>query len=132
MLSIFLRPAAFLDDWNADSGGQFSDRRWEIDMFVFHHEPKNASPNAAAKTVERLTLRTDMKRRCLFLMKRTERLEICPGALERKIRADYFDDVVRRRDLLNCFGRNHRGRFFARLLFEAMPKFTQASVLSNR
>ena len=61
MLSIFLGPAAFLDNWNADSPGQFSDRRREIDMFVFHYEPKDASAHAAAEAVERLAWRADMK-----------------------------------------------------------------------
>jgi len=36
-------------------------------------------------------------------MKRAERLEISSRALERKIRTNHFDDVVRSSDLLDCF-----------------------------
>jgi len=61
MLSIFLGPSAFLDNWNTDSRSQFLNRRREIDMFVFHYEPKNASAHAAAEAVERLAWRADMK-----------------------------------------------------------------------
>jgi hypothetical protein len=39
-------------------------------------------------------------------MKWTERLEICPGAFERKIRADYVYDVVRGSNLLDHFRRD--------------------------
>jgi len=51
--------------------------------------------------VERLPLRTHMKRRGLLLVKWTERLEICACAFEWKIRTDHFDDVVRCGDLLD-------------------------------
>jgi hypothetical protein len=49
-------------------------------------------------------------------MKRTERLEICPSALERKIRADYIYDVVRGSNLLDHF---RRDRSHARLIIFA-------------
>ena len=70
-------------------------------MLVIHHESKNAPARAAAEAVKSLPLRTDGKRRRFFLMKRAERLEGRAGALERKIRADHFDDVIRRRDLFD-------------------------------
>ena len=70
-------------------------------MLVIHHETENASAGAAAEAVKSLALRTDGKRRRFFLMKRAERLEGRASALERKIRADHFDDVVRRCDLLD-------------------------------
>src|SRR5262249_7316711 len=76
MLSIFVFASALRDDWNANSGRQFSHRRREVDVFVFHDEPKSASADTAAKTVKRLPLRTNVKRRRFFLMKRTEGLKI--------------------------------------------------------
>ena len=103
MLSILVRSRAFLDDWNAYTRRQFSHRRRKIGVLVFHHEPKNASADPAAKTMKRLALRIDVKRRRLFLMERTERLEIYAGTFQRKIRADHLDDVVRPRDLLYGF-----------------------------
>jgi len=48
-------------------------------VFILHHEPKNASADAAPETVKRLPLRTDMEGWGFFLMKRTERFEICAG-----------------------------------------------------
>ena len=53
--------------------------------------------------MKRLTLRIDMKRRRFFLMKWTERLEICAGPFQRKIRANHLDDVVGGRHLLYGF-----------------------------
>src|ERR1700737_3394929 len=103
MLSIFIRGGAFLDNRNAHTCRQSSHGRWKIEMFVFHHEPENASADSAAKAMKRLTLRTDVKRRRFFLVKRTERLEISAGPFQRKIRADHLDDVVGGRDLLYGF-----------------------------
>lgn len=103
MLSIFVAASAFLDNWNTDAGRQFSHGRWKIDVFVLHHESKNTSPDAASKTVKRLTLRADMERRSLFLMKWAERFEIRAGPFQWKISPDHFDDVVRGRDLLYGF-----------------------------
>jgi len=103
MLSIFVRGRALLDNRNPDACRQFSRGRWKIDVLVFHHEPKNASAHAAAETMKRLTLRADMERRRFFLMKGTERFEICAGPFKRKIRSDHLDDIVRRRNLLYCF-----------------------------
>src|SRR5256885_14793310 len=122
MLLILIRGRAFLDNWNAGARGQFSRGRRKIEMFVFHHEPKNASADPAAKAMKRLALRIDMKRRCFFLMKRTERFEICAGPFQWKIRPDHLDDVIGGRDLLYGLWWNHVGYlFFARLLSEAMP-----------
>jgi hypothetical protein len=53
--------------------------------------------------MKRLALRIDVKRRRFFLMKRTERLKICAGPFQRKIRANHLDDVVGARDLLYGF-----------------------------
>ena len=103
MLSIFIRGRAFLDNWNANARCQFPHGRWKIEMLVFHHEPENASADPAAKAMKCLALRIDVKRGRFFLMKRTERLEICAGPFQRKIRADHFDDVVGGRDLFYGF-----------------------------
>ena len=103
MLSIFVSRAAFLDNGNADTPGQFSDSRREINVFVFHDETKNASADAAPETMECLALRADVKRRRFFLMKWTERLKICAGTSEWKIGTDHLHDVVGGRDLLYGF-----------------------------
>jgi len=103
MLSIFVRGRAFFDNRNANTGRQFSHGRRKIEVLVFHHEPENASPDAAAEAMKCLALRIDVKRRRFLLMKWTERLEICAGPFQRKIRADHLDDVVGGRDLLYGF-----------------------------
>jgi hypothetical protein len=51
--------------------------------------------------VKRLPLRAHRERWGLFLMERAERLEVGSGALERKIRSNYFHDVIRRCDLFD-------------------------------
>ena len=81
--------------------------------------------------MKRLTLRIDMKRRRFFLMKWTERLEICAGPFQWKIGADDFDDVIRGRDLLYGFRWDHVALFFARLLSEAMPNLLSVEALSK-
>ena len=91
----------------------------------------DASASATAETMKRLALRTDVKRRRLFLMERAERFEICAGPFQWKIGADDFDDVIRGRDLLNGFRWDHVVLFFARLLFEAMPNLLSAEALPN-
>src|SRR5206468_5249278 len=63
-------------------------------------------------------------------MKWTERLEICPGAFELKIRADYVYDIVRGSNLLDHFRRDRshaRWLFLPRLAFEAMPNLRSAT-----
>ena len=72
-------------------------------MLVIHHEPEEAPACAAAKAMERLPARAHDERRRFLLMKWAERLEIRSRAFERKIGADYFDDVVCGGDLLDCF-----------------------------
>src|SRR5437016_13139956 len=102
-------------------------------MFVFHHESEDASADSTAKAMKGLTLRIDMKRRRFFLMKRTERLEICAGPFQRKIRPDHLDDVVGGRNLLYGLWWNHAGYlFFARLRSEAMPNLLSAGALSKQ
>ena len=102
-------------------------------MLVFHHEPENAAPDAAAKAMKCLTLRIDVKRRRFLLMKGTKRLKICAGPFQRKIRADHLDDVVGGGDLLYGFYWNHVGcLFFARLLSEAMPNLLSVGALSKQ
>ena len=103
MLSIFVNRAALLDNGNAGTRGQFSDSGWEVDVFVLHHEAKNASADAAAETVKGLALWTDVERGRLFLMKWTECLEIRAGAFKRKIGTDHLHDVVGGCDLFYGF-----------------------------
>ena len=80
-------------------------------MFVIHHEPENAPAHAAAETMKRLPLRTDVERGRFLLVKRAERFEVRARAFEREIRPDHVDDIVRGGDLLdglrwNCHGPN--------------------------
>src|SRR5439155_1185478 len=100
-----------LDHGNAGARGQFVHGGWEIDMFVIHHEPENAPAHAAAETMKRLPLRTDVERGRFLLVKRAERFEVRARAFEREIRPDHVDDIVRGGDLLdglrwNCHGPN--------------------------
>lgn len=101
MLSIFVARSALFDYGNSNARGQLSHRGGKIDMLIFHDETKNAPTYAASETMERLPLRAHMKRRRLFLMKGTERLEVRTRAFERKIRADHLNDIIRRGDLLD-------------------------------
>src|SRR5213596_1308199 len=67
-------------------------------------------------------------------MKRTERLKILSRPFEREIRADYFDDVVRGGDLLDCLrsDRSHaRLISFASFEFESDAKLTRCGCVSN-
>src|SRR5437763_13457471 len=89
-------------------------------MLVIHHEPKDAPTCTATETMKCLPARAHRERRRFLLMKRTERLKIYSRAFERKIRADYFDDVVRGGDLLDCLRRN---RSHARLIIFASFAF---------
>src|ERR1700738_5044131 len=100
MLSIFVDGATPVHDGNPNPRAEFAHRCRKIDMLIVHDEAKDASPHTAAKAVEGLPLRADGKRRRLLLVERTERLEICAGAFERKIGADHLDDIARRGDLL--------------------------------
>src|SRR6267378_3419202 len=91
VFTAFLVPP-FLHDWNSHSRRQFVHRLREIDVLVIHDKPENAPSNTAPEAVECLPLGTDRKRRRLFLVKWTKRLEACTRALERKIAADHFHD----------------------------------------
>jgi len=67
-------------------------------------------------------------------MKWAERLEIRSRAFEWKIRADYFDDVVRGGDLLDCLRRNRSNArlvIFASFGFGSDAKLTQCESMSN-
>ena len=131
MLSIFVDGRSFFDNRNPDPRGQFPDSRRKIGVLIFHHESEDASAHATAETVKRLALGADMKRRRFFLVKWTERLEICAGPFQWKIGADDFHDVIRGCDLLNGFRRDHVALFFARLLSEAMPNLLSVEALSK-
>jgi hypothetical protein len=72
-------------------------------MLVIHHEPENRAAYTAPETVKGLALRTNVKRWCFLLMKRTERLEIRSGATEWKIRANHLYNVIGGGDLLDCW-----------------------------
>src|SRR5256885_536713 len=99
-------------------------------MLVVHYEPENAPADAAAKTMKCLTRRTDMKRRRLFLVKRAKRPKIRSGTFQREIRANHLDDVIRRRDLLDCLCWNgrHWNSIFRSFASRSDAKFTQQAL----
>ena len=76
------------------------------DILDFLDKAEHIAGNSAAEAVKELAGSVDGKRRRLLLVKWAERLVVRACAFQRKIRADYFDDVIRRRDLLDCFRRN--------------------------
>src|SRR5664279_2301642 len=94
------RPPLF-DHGNSRPRRQLPHRCRKIEMFVIHYETKNTPANPAAEAMKRLPLRADREGGRLFLMERAERLEVRAGAFEGKVRADHFDDVVRRCDLFD-------------------------------
>ena len=86
---------------DADARRQLAHGGRKINVLIIHHKAENASAYSASKAVESLSLRADMERRRLLLMKWAKRLEICPCAFERKIRTDHFDNIVRCGDLFD-------------------------------
>jgi len=103
MESIFACCAAFFDYSDSGARRELAHGCWKIDVLVIHYESESAAASAAAKTMKCLPTRAHRKRGCFFLMKRAEGLEIRSRTFEREIGADHFDDVVCRRDLLECF-----------------------------
>src|SRR5205823_5856537 len=103
-------------------------------MLVIHHEPKDAPTCTTTETMKCLPARAHRERRRFLLMKRTERLKIRSRPFEREIRADYFDDVVRGGDLLDCLRRDRshaRLIIFASFEFESDAKLTRCGCVSN-
>src|SRR5436190_4356607 len=101
LTSVLTTPTALFDHGNFRTRRQFPHGRWKIEMLIIHDKTENAPPCSAAETVKRLALRAHRERWGLFLMKGAERLKVGSGALERKIRSDHFNDVIRRRDLFD-------------------------------
>ena len=106
ILPIFVPRTALLLDGNSSADCQLSHSRWKIGMLVIHNEAKNAPARATPEAVEGLPARADDEGRRFLPMKGAERLEICSGALERKIRTDHFYNVVRGSNLLDRFRRD--------------------------
>src|SRR5207247_3306207 len=108
----FIFAAALFYNRDSDPRRQLVHGYGKIDVLVIHHKAENAAAHATAKTMKSLALRTNREGRRFLLMKWTERLKTCPRSLKRKISPDHFHDVVRGRDLLDCFRRDRH--FFAR------------------
>lgn len=102
ILPIFVASTPVFDHRNANARAKFAHRFGKIDVLVFHDKAKNPSADAAPEAVEGLPLRAHVKRRRFFLMKRAQGFEISARSLNRKIRADHLDDVIRRSDLFDC------------------------------
>src|SRR6266496_2152106 len=102
MLSIFgLARASLFNHRDPNARRQLAHGGRKIDVLIIHHKAENASAHPTSEAVKSLSLRTHMERWRFLLMKWAKRLEIRPRAFERKVRADYFDDVVRGCDLLD-------------------------------
>src|SRR5262249_48620881 len=91
---IFILCTAHFHHCNSSAGCELPHSRWKISMLVVHHEPENAPAHSTAKAMKGLAARADHERRRFLLMKWAKRFEIYPGAFERKIRADHFNDIV--------------------------------------
>src|SRR6266540_3447123 len=103
-------------------------------MLVIHHESENAPTCTTTEAMKCLPARAYHERRRFLLMKWAERLEIRSRAFQWKIRADYFDDVVRGSDLFDCFRRDRshaRLIIFASFEFGSDAKLTQCGTVSN-
>src|SRR5438093_6292699 len=103
-------------------------------MLISHHEPENAPARAAPKAMERLPARAHHERRRFLLMKRAKRLKIRSRAFQWKIRTNYFDDIVRGGDLLDCLRRDRshaRLIIFASFEFRSDAKVTQCDSITN-
>src|SRR5438046_5890593 len=84
---------------DADARRQLAHGGRKINVLIIHHKAENASAYSASKAVESLSLRADMERRRLLLMKWAKRLEICPAAFEGKIQTNHFDNIIPGGDL---------------------------------
>jgi hypothetical protein len=59
--------------------------------------------------MKNLQVRVDIETGRLFFVKRAQRKKICPGALERDVRADHIDDVAGGADLIESCLREEAG-----------------------
>src|SRR5438477_9476014 len=94
-------------------------------MLILHHEAKNTAADSTPEAVESLPLRTNMKRRRLFLVKGAKRVEIRARAFQWKIGADHLDDVGRRGDLLDVLCWNLAQLIFRSFGFRSDVKLTR-------
>ena len=78
------------------------------EIFLIHQETDRITAFAAAETVIHLPCAVHVERGSLFLMERTQSLEIgAAGTLELNERADDFDNIAPCLDLFNYFRRNN-------------------------
>ena len=100
---VILGGRGLFNDRNPGALCQTAHGGWKIEMLVFHHKSKHAASRAASEAVVILPRGVHMEGWGLLLMERAERTEARSRALERKIRADQINDVVRIADALDCF-----------------------------
>src|SRR5258707_1720507 len=77
-------------------------------MFILLDKLADRSHGLAAKTVECLLIRTDIKRGRLFLMKGTESAKFSAGPSKREITANYVNNIECGRNLFNRLWRDAR------------------------
>ena len=79
--------------------GQPPHRLREINVLVFLDEGEHVAALVAAEAMEDLAVGIDVEAGALLLVKRAERDEVGPGALERQVRPDHIHDVAGSADL---------------------------------
>ena len=109
MARLLIRSAFFELKWNFRPLGQPPYGIHKADVFVVLDEREDVAPLVAAEAVENLPLRVDIKARRFFLVKRTERNPVRPGALQRNIRAHDVNDVAGGANLFEFVLRDQSG-----------------------
>jgi hypothetical protein len=100
---IIFEAAGFFDDRNSGALGKPSNRRRKVHVLIIHDESENGATRAATETMIGLTLWIDMKGRCFLAMEWAKRPPACPSALERKVGANHFNNVIGFGDALDGF-----------------------------
>ena len=99
MPGLLLAAALFIFQGDFSPISQPPHRFGEVDAFVFLDEREHVAAFMAAKAMENLLVRIDVEAGSLFFVKRAQRNEVGPGALEGKIGADDIHDVTGSTDL---------------------------------
>ena len=108
---LILRAHLLFLDPNPRPFRQLLRRRQELQILVHHHKAEDASARPTPKALKDLPMRIDREGRRFLDVKRAICLVNSSPALQRKIPANYIDDVIRRGDLFDeGFGKSGHGR----------------------
>jgi hypothetical protein len=69
-------------------------------MVILHQKLKDATAGLTTKAMKDLQVRIDVETGSLFLVERTQGLEVRPCSLERDVCSDNLDDVTSGSDLV--------------------------------